>query len=54
MNRKLGIIWIARTSIFIALLIVLQAATAPLGNIVVTGSIVNLLLVVSVMTCGLA
>ena len=52
MNRKLGIIWITRTSIFIALLIVLQAATAPLGNIVITGSIVNLLLVVSVMTCG--
>jgi hypothetical protein len=36
------------------MLIVLQVATAPLGNIFVTGSIVNLLLIVSVMTCGLA
>lgn len=52
MNRKQEILWITRTSIFIALLIVLQAATAPLGNVVVTGSIVNLMLVVSVMTCG--
>jgi hypothetical protein len=30
----------------------LQAATAPLGNVIVTGSIVNLLLIISVMTCG--
>ena len=54
LNNKRNILWITRTAIFIALLIVLQAATAPLGNIIVTGTIVNLLLIVSVMSCGLA
>ena len=46
--------WITRTAIYIALLIVLQYATAPLGNTIATGSMVNLLLIVAVMTCGLA
>jgi len=50
---KRKILWITRSSILIALLVVLQVATAPLGQFV-TGSIVNLILVVSVMTCGLA
>lgn len=54
MNNKQRILWITRTAIFIALLIVLQLATAPLGNPLVTGSIVNFLLIVSVMTCGVA
>lgn len=54
MNGKKSILWITRTAIFIALLIASQAATAPLGNTIVTGSIVNLLLIVSAMTCGLA
>ena len=54
MNNKNTIRWITRTAVFIALLIVLQMATAPLGNILITGSIVNLLLIISVMTCGLA
>ena len=54
LNNKRNILWITRTAIFIALLIVLQAATAPLGNIIVTGTIVNLLLIVTVMSCGLA
>ena len=54
MNDKEKIFWITHTAIFIALLVVLQAATAPLGNIFITGTIVNLLLIVSVMTCGLA
>jgi len=53
-KSKTKILWITRTAIFIALLSVLQTATAPLGNTIVTGSIVNLLLIVSVMTCGLA
>lgn len=52
MKNNEKILWITRTAIFIALLIVLQAATAPLGNIIITGSIVNLILIVSVMTCG--
>lgn len=51
MNKK--ILWITRTAIFIALLIVMQSVTAPLGNSLVTGSIVNLILIVSVMTCGI-
>jgi len=53
-NNKDKIFWITRSSIFIALLIALQVVTAPLGNIIVTGSIVNLVLIISVMTCGLA
>jgi hypothetical protein len=47
-------LWIVRTAVLIALLIVAQVATASLGNPLITGSIVNLLLVVSVMTCGIA
>ena len=54
MNIKSKILWITRTAVFVALLVVLQAATAPLGNTIVTGSVVNLLLVVSVMTSGIA
>ncbi len=53
-NGKNRILWVTRTAIFIALLIVLQAVTAPLGNILVTGAIVNMMLIVSVMTCGLS
>lgn len=51
MNKK--ILWITRTAILIALLIVMQGVTAPLGNPLITGSIVNLILIVSVMTCGI-
>jgi hypothetical protein len=53
-QNKKKILWITQTAVFIALLIVLQAATAPMGNILITGTLVNLLLIVSVMTCGLA
>lgn len=53
-RNKQKILWITRTAIFIALLVVLQAATAPLGSVLITGTVVNLLLIVSVMTCGLA
>jgi hypothetical protein len=54
MDNKRNLLWITRTAVFIAMLIVLQITTAPLGNMFVTGSIVNLLLIVSVMACGLA
>lgn len=54
MSNKKKILWITQTAIFIALLIVLQAATAPLGNTLITGTVVNLLLIISVMTCGFA
>jgi len=46
------VLWITRTAVFLALLIVAQLVTKPLGQFV-TGSIVNLILIVSVMTCGL-
>lgn len=52
-KSKKTIRWITRTAIFIALLVVVQAATAGLGNQFVTGSAVNLILIVSAMTCGL-
>ena len=41
------------TAVFIALLVVLQAATGALGSTIITGSVVNMLLIVSVMTCGM-
>jgi hypothetical protein len=46
------ILWITRTAIFIALLIVIQLATKSFGQFV-TGSSVNLLLMASVLTCGI-
>lgn len=51
-NRS-RILWITRTAILIAITIVLQALTLQFGNQYVTGSIVNMMLVLSVMTCGL-
>ena len=53
MDTKQKITWITRTAMFIALLIVMQAVTAPLGNTLITGSLVNMMLVVSVMIGGL-
>ena len=48
------VLWITRTAVSTALLVVLQAATMALGNQIVTGSVVNLILIVSVMICGLS
>ncbi|WP_343208430.1 ECF transporter S component [Anaerolentibacter hominis] len=45
-------LWVTRTGVFIALLIVLQAVTTPLGTTLVTGSFVNMMLILSVMLCG--
>ena len=53
MNISPKVLWITRTGIMIALLIVSQAATAPMGNQFITGSIVNLILFVSTMMFGL-
>ena len=50
MSNREKTLWMTRTGAFIALLVVLQAATAPLGNTLVTGTLVNGLLAVSVMT----
>jgi len=46
--------WITQTAVLLALLIAVQAATARLNNTYITGSIVNLLLVLSVTLCGLS
>jgi hypothetical protein len=50
--------WIARTAVFLALAVALQLATAQVGAGLVqqflTGSVVNLMLIVSTVTCGIA
>ena len=48
-----GVLWITRTAIFIAILLVVQFLTAQFGNTLITGSLVNMLLIISVMTCGI-
>jgi len=48
------VVWITRTAVLIALTVVLQALTLQLGNQIITGSIVNLMLIIAVMTCGLS
>lgn len=54
MTNRDKVLWITRTALLLALLIVLQMATSFFGNTLVTGSIVNLVLILSVMTSGLA
>ena len=54
MYNKDRILWITRTAGLVALLIALQVASASVGNPIVTGAVVNFMLIVSVMTCGLA
>ena len=51
-NRK--VLWITQTAVLTALLIVTQAVTASLGNTLVTGSMVNLILIVAVMLAQLS
>lgn len=46
--------WITQTAIFIALLVVLQGATAALNNQILTGSLVNLVLILSTVIGGFA
>jgi hypothetical protein len=52
-DNKRRLLWITRTAIFLALIVVVQFATAPLSITMITGSLINLILIVSVMTCGL-
>jgi len=47
------VLWITRTALLITITVVLQALTVSLGNQILTGSIVNLMLITAVMTCGL-
>ena len=49
LNKKT--VWITSTAVLIALLIGMQVFTAQFGQFV-TGSLVNLILIISVMTCG--
>ena len=51
-NTKNKILWITRTALFIAVLIVFQSLSASLGQIV-TGSLVNLVLVTAALTGGI-
>ncbi|MCK4260146.1 MAG: hypothetical protein KAX49_14300 [Halanaerobiales bacterium] len=51
MSKK--VVWITRTAALIALLIIMQMVTASFGNTLITGSIVNFILIMSIMTCGL-
>jgi ABC-type Co2+ transport system permease subunit len=46
-------LWITQTGVFLAILIVAQALTRPLGNQFVSGSINNMLFILAVMLIGL-
>lgn len=52
MNRKA--LWVTETAILLALLVAIQVFTAPLGTTLITGSLVNLVLVVAAVVGGLA
>jgi len=51
-RKNSGALWIARTAIFIALLIAAQYITSSLGQFV-TGSVVNFLLIAATLTAGI-
>ena len=51
MNKRT--LWITRPAVLTAMLVVLQATTQATGNTVITGSVVNMLLIISVMACGI-
>jgi len=53
MNVHKNVLWITRTAVFIAATVALQVLTAQLGNQYITGSVVNMMLILSVMTCKL-
>jgi len=54
MFKHKKVLWITRTAVLIALTVVLQAATLQMGNQIITGSVVNLMLIIAVMSCGLS
>jgi len=57
LNINKNVLWITRTAVFIAATVALQALTVltipPPGNQFVTGTIVNMMLILAVMTCKL-
>lgn len=54
MELKKRIQWMTRTAVFIALIIIAQVTTAQLGNKLVTGSMVNALLIIASMTANIS
>ncbi|MDR0948086.1 MAG: hypothetical protein LBM69_01055 [Lachnospiraceae bacterium] len=56
MNRKTNdkIKWLTQTGALTALLVVVQAVTSSFGNTLITGSLVNLLLIEAVLLAGLS
>jgi len=52
MSTKKNVLWITRTAVLTSLLVTMQFITAPLGNQFVTGSIGNLIMIISLLTCG--
>lgn len=53
MKSDKKVLFITRTAVFLALLVAVQTMTAPLGNTIVTGSLVNMLLAVCAVTLGI-
>jgi hypothetical protein len=53
-NSRQRVLWVTCTAIFLALLIVIQVTTRPLGNTFITGSLVNMLLILSALTVGVS
>lgn len=51
-RMKQQVSWLTRSAIIIALLVVIQLLTAGFGNTLITGSLVNLILIVAVMLAG--
>ena len=52
--KKHRAIWVAQTGIFLALLLIGQAVTRMFGNQFVTGSVNNMLFILTVMLCGVS
>ena len=48
-----NVLWITRTAVFVAATVALQVLAAQLGNQFITGSVVNMMLILAVMICGL-
>ena len=52
MTIRRNVLWITQTAVFTAMLVTMQIVTAPLGNQFVTGSVVNLIIIISLLVCG--
>lgn len=52
MDIRKNILWITRTAVLMAVLVTVQFVTAPLGNQFITGFAGNLIMIVSLLTCG--